>query len=117
GHDAMEGLLFKLKSLGPTIVAITDGKKELYIIDDSYIYVALPPPVKIVDATGAGDAFASSFLCGLLKNKGVEFAIRLGIINAQSVVSHYGAKNILLSYKEVMKIMKKFRVKIKKKKI
>jgi len=117
GKGSFDNLLVKLKGLGPKIAVITDGKNNLYVIDDLHIYSAFPPAVKVIDATGAGDAFASSFLCGLLKNKGVEFAIKLGIINAQSVVSHYGAKNILLSYKEAMKIMKKFRVKIKKKKI
>ncbi|MEK6891790.1 MAG: carbohydrate kinase family protein [Nanoarchaeota archaeon] len=117
GRDSFDNLLVKLKRLGPKIAVITDGKNNLYVIDDLHIYSAFPPPVRIVDATGAGDAFASSFLCGLLKNKDTEFAIKLGIINAQSVVSHYGAKNILLSYKEAMKIMKKFRVKIIKKKI
>ena len=117
GKGSFDSLLVKLKGLGPKIVVITDGKNKLYAIDGLHIYSAFPPPVKIVDSTGAGDAFASSFLCGLLKNKDTEFAIKLGIINAQSVVSHYGAKNILLSYKEAMKIMKKFRVKINKKKI
>ena len=117
GNDSFDNLLVKLKGLGPKIAVITDGKKNLYAIDDLHIYYAFPPPVRIVDATGAGDAFASSFLCGLLKSKDTEFAIKLGIINAQSVVSHYGAKNILLSYKEAMKTMKKFRVKINKKRI
>lgn len=117
GKGSFNSLLAKLKGLGPKIAVITDGKNNLYAVDGLHIYSAFPPPVKIVDSTGAGDAFASSFLCGLLKNKDTEFAIRLGIINAQSVVSHYGAKNILLSYKEAMKIMKKFRVKINKKKI
>ncbi len=117
GRDSFEGLLFKLKGLGPKIVVITDGKNDLYVMDENYIYSALPPPVKIVDATGAGDAFASSFLCGILRKNNVEFAIRLGIVNAQSVVSHYGAKNILLNYREAMRIMKKMKIAIRKKKI
>ena len=117
GKGSFDTLLVKLKGLGPKIAVITDGKNKLYAIGDLHIYSAFPPPVRIVDSTGAGDAFASSFLCGLLKNKNTEFAIKLGIINAQSVVSYYGAKNILLSYKEAMKVMKKFRVKINKKKI
>ena len=117
GKGSFDTLLVKLKGLGPKIAVITDGKNNLYAIGDLHIYSAFPPPVRIVDSTGAGDAFASSFLCGLLKNKNTEFAIKLGIINAQSVVSYYGAKNILLSYKEAMKVMKKFRVKINKKKI
>ena len=117
GQDSMEGLLFKLKGLGPKIVVITDGKNDLYVIDEKHIYTARPPFVKVVDATGAGDAFASSFLCGILRKNNIEFAIKLGIANAQSVIMHYGAKNILLSFKEAMKAMKKLKIRIHKKKI
>ena len=117
GKEPIEGLLFKLKSLGPEIVVITDGKNDLYVIDKKHIYTAKPPFVKVVDATGAGDAFASSFLCGILRKNDIEFAIKLGIANAQSVIMNYGAKNILLTFKEAMKAMKKLKVKIHKKKI
>ena len=115
GKDAMEGMLFKLKGLGPKIVAITDGKRDLFVIDEGHIYSAFPPPVKIVDATAAGDPFAASFLSGIITKKGIEFAIKLGIANAQSVVSHYGAKNILLTFNEAMRMMKKLKVKVHKK--
>ena len=117
GKDSMEGLLFRLKSLGPKIIVITDGKHDLYVIDEKYIYTAKPPFVKIVDTTGAGDAFAASFLSGIIRKNDIEFAIKLGIANAQSVIMHYGAKNILLSYKEVLKAMKKLKIKIHKKRI
>ena len=117
GQDSMEGLLFKLKGLGPKIVVITDGKNDLYVMDEKFIYCAKPPVVKVVDSTGAGDAFAASFLCGILRKNDVEFAIKLGIVNSISVISHYGAKNILLSYNEAMKGMKKLKVKIHKKKV
>ena len=117
GKDTMEGLLLKLKGLGPKIVAITDGKHELYVADENYIYAAKPPFVKIVDTTGAGDAFASSILCGILRKNNVEFAIKLGIVNAISVIMHYGAKNILLTFREAMKAMRKLKIKIHRKKI
>ncbi|MBI2653464.1 carbohydrate kinase family protein [Candidatus Woesearchaeota archaeon] len=117
GHDEMEGLLFKLKGLGPRIVVITDGKNTFYVMDDKHVYSAFPPPVKIVDATGAGDAFAASFLSGMIRKNDIEFAIKLGVVNAQSVVSNYGAKNILLSYKEAMNGVKKLKMAVHKKKI
>lgn len=117
GQDTIEGLLFKLKSLGPKIVVITDGRNDLYVVNENYVYTAKPPFVKVVDSTGAGDAFASSFLCGILRRNDIEFAIKLGIVNAQSVVTHYGAKNILLTFNEAMKAMKKLKIKIHKKKI
>lgn len=115
GEFPIVELLFRLKRLGPKIVAVTDGKNELYVISEKYIYTAKPPLVKVVDSTGAGDAFAASFICGILRKNDIEFAIKLGIVNSLSVITHYGAKNILLSFKEAMKQMKKLKVKVKKK--
>ncbi len=117
GKESIKGLLLKLKSLGPKIVAITDGKRDLYVADESHIYITKPPFVKIADTTGAGDAFAASFLSGILRKNDIEFAIKLGTVNALSVITHYGAKNILLSYNEAMKSMKKFKITIHRKKI
>ena len=117
GQDSMEGLLFKLKGLGPKIVVITDGKNDLFVIDRNFIYSAFPPPVKIIDATGAGDSFAATFLSGILRKNDIEFAIRIGVANAQSVLKNYGAKNILLTYNEAVKAMKKLKMRIHKKKI
>ncbi len=117
GADTIENMLSRLKGLGPKIAAITDGQNPLFVMDDKNVYSATPPNIKRVDTTGAGDAFAASLLAGLIRKKDMEFAIKLGITNAQSVISHYGAKNILLSYNQAVKLMKKFRIKIKKKKI
>jgi len=117
GHDSIEGLLFKLRSLGPKIIAITDGKNDLYVINENFIYIAKPPFVKVVDATGAGDAFAASFLSGILRKNDIKFAIKLGIVNTQSVISHYGAKNILLTFNEAMNLVKKLKINIHKKRI
>ena len=117
GKDSSENLLVKLKGLGPNIVAITDGQNPLFVIDSHYIYSARPPDIKRIDTTGAGDAFAASFLSGLMRKNDIEFAIKLGIINAQSVIAHYGAKNILLTYTEAMKFMGKSRIKVKKRRI
>lgn len=117
GKDAMERLLFRLKGLGPKIVAITDGKNELYVADEKHIYAAKPPFVKAVDSTGAGDAFAASFVSGILRKNNIEFAIKLGIANSQSVIRHHGAKNILLNFNEAMRAMKRLKIKIRKKSV
>ena len=117
GNDSIQNLLLRMRGLGPKIVVITDGQNELFAADENHIYSAIPPQSKRVDTTGAGDAFAASFLSGLIRNKGMVFAIKLGIINAQSVISHYGAKNILLTYREAMKLMRKSRIKVKIRKI
>jgi len=45
-----------------------------------------------VETTGAGDAFATGFLYGLLKGKGLELCGRLGDIVAQFSISKIGAR-------------------------
>ncbi len=105
-HDNINNSLKKIHSLGPKIVAITDGKKGVYVYDGNFKYSAIPRKVKVLETTGAGDAFSSAFVAGILKTQDIEFSINLGISNAESVISHLGAKNKLLTWKEAEKEMK-----------
>ena len=63
-----------------------------------------------------GSAFASAFLSGIIKRNDVEFAIKLGMTNEESVIQHHGAKNKLLTYNEALRIMKRNPIKVAKKK-
>ncbi|MBI1936301.1 carbohydrate kinase family protein [Candidatus Woesearchaeota archaeon] len=117
GKGTFNEMLSELKKLGPKIVVITDGRHPFYAMDDKVFYTISPSPVKILDTTGAGDAFAASLLSGLVRKKGMEFSLMLGVTNAQSVIQHYGAKNVLLSYSQALRQMKKIRIKVAKKKI
>ena len=107
GKARIEVMLKRINKLGPEIVAITDGKKGAYAYDGKYAYYGKPHNVKIVETTGAGDAFASSFLSGIIKKNDIKFAIDLGMTNAESVIQHHGAKEKLLTYNEALKAMKK----------
>ena len=106
-HNDIDYSLKKLHSLNQGIVAITDGKYGVYIYDGNFKYSAVPRSVKVVETTGAGDAFASGFTAGIIKGKSIEYSITAGITNAESVISHLGAKNKLLTLKEAEKMMKK----------
>ena len=108
--DNVNQMLEKLHSYGPKIVAITCGGNELFVSDGSIVYKAKPNNIKLVETTGAGDAFAASFVTGLIKNDKIKTAIELGIHNAQSVISHHGAKNKLLTWKEIQQMCKKKKV-------
>ena len=44
-------LLKKIHKLGPDIVAITEGKKGVYVLDNDYFYNGKPTNVKIVETT------------------------------------------------------------------
>lgn len=52
---------------------------------------------KVIDTTGAGDAFASGFLGEYLKTDSIKKALLFGARNASSVIQYLGAQNGLLS--------------------
>jgi sugar/nucleoside kinase (ribokinase family) len=49
-----------------------------------------------IERTGAGDAFGSGFVSGMILENDIEYAIQLGSANATSVIQEIGAKNGLL---------------------
>lgn len=106
--------MFKVLGKLVKIVVITDGKNDIHAFDGRYIYKIKPNDIKVVETTGAGDAFTSSFLSGMIKKNSIEFALKLARANAESVIQHHGAKTGLLTYKEALKIMKKQPSKITK---
>lgn len=119
----------KLDALTPGIVAVTSGAKGATISDGRFIYKAGTfKEKKAIDRTGAGDAFSSGFVAGLLrknedcKSKGVcnplnvEFAIRLASANATSVVEHLGATEGALEKRQFDNARRFRNIKIVKKK-
>ncbi|MCX8147474.1 MAG: carbohydrate kinase family protein [Candidatus Woesearchaeota archaeon] len=104
--EPIEKIIKTIMHMGPKIVVVTDGPNELYCSDGASIYSLMPRRVKIVETTGAGDAFASAFVAALARGQGIEFALRLALVNSESVIQHYGAKNKLLTWNEAVKIMR-----------
>ena len=49
-------------------------------------------PTRVVDTTGAGDAYAAGFLAGLTAGKPLPICGKLASIAAAEVISHYGAR-------------------------
>lgn len=90
--DLFEGLY----SLGPKIVVVTDKNKRVVCFDGNKKYFAKPHNVKVLERTGAGDAFASGFVAGQIVGKSIEESLKLGISEGESVLRHFGAKNNLL---------------------
>lgn len=115
GMLARNGHLYKgLHKLGPKIVCITDGPNKGYVYDGSFLYTYIPNKVRVVDPTGAGDAFGSSFVAGLYKFNDIEEALKLAITNSESLIQKPGAHNGLLSLNEAIKMIKTKKFKIKK---
>ena len=55
--------------LGVKIVAVKLGSKGCYVTDGEERLRIEPFKVKVVDTTGAGDAFCAGFLYGLINKK------------------------------------------------
>jgi len=102
-------LVKKLALLGPKYVVITDGAKGVTCYYDQTIYyLPASKDVKVVETTGAGDAFASAFVAGLAYLFSVEDSLKLGLIQAESVISAVGAKNNLLFRDDALNQLKVF---------
>jgi len=88
----------KLDDLVHGIVIMTKGKKGVEVSDGKTIRSAGVLPIKkIVDRTGAGDAFGSGFVAALIKKPGdIEHAIQFASANATGVLTQWGATNGLL---------------------
>ncbi len=83
------------------IVVITLGKNGAIAFSDGNFFIGKTKKIKKLDSTGAGDAFNSAFNAALIKNKSIDIALKWGVKNAQSVIRFIGAKNRLLTLKEI----------------
>ena len=108
-------LLKQLQFLGPQSVIITDGKKKLYALDNNDYYELIPINVKIVHTAGAGDAFAATMLGAMIKGYNFVDSLKMAQINASSVIQHLGTKNKLLTEQQILKMVKKHKIKVNKK--
>lgn len=85
------------------IYVITDKDNDIHAFDREKVYSISPhKQIKVAERTGAGDAFAASFVCAIIKNKDIDFALKLALANSESVITHYGARNKLLKWNEAV---------------
>ncbi|MDP1624987.1 MAG: carbohydrate kinase family protein [bacterium] len=92
-------LMSLMREQGPKTVVITDGPRGAYTFDgtDAYFMPTYPDPKAPFERTGAGDAFASTFVIALAKGKSLEDALAWAPINSASVVQDIGAQRGLLT--------------------
>ncbi len=87
-----KNLLSGLRKLGPKIIVITNRDKEVIAFDGEKYYSIIPHNLKVIERTGAGDAFASGFVAGQIIGKSIEESLKLGVEESESVIKHQGAK-------------------------
>lgn len=102
-----EDIYREVSSFGTRVVTITDGKRGAVLMRANKWYKMETFANKSVDDTGAGDAFVSGALSGILGYKNDEMVLKMGLANGSSVVSQMGAKAGLLTKPEMEKWLKK----------
>lgn len=101
----LKDLFVAIHKMGPLIVCITEGKKGAHISDGSNYYsLSADIKLKVVENTGAGDAFGAGFLAGLMARYDVVTAAKMGMTNAEAVLRFYGAKEGLLSWRALRQL-------------
>lgn len=99
-------MIKELRYVCPGVIVITKGRMGAIVCDGSKIFKLKTTDVQVVEKTGAGDAFGSGFVAGLLQKNDIEYAIRLAIANAESCIQKIGAKNGLLKIKQRVDLSK-----------
>lgn len=88
--------IFELLHTDGAVRLITDGTNGSTVYRDGWMAYAGTSGVNGISRTGAGDAFGSGFVAGLIKTENLKEALRMGTLNAESVIQHFGAKKGIL---------------------
>lgn len=82
----------ELLALPGSIVVITDGQNGAFARSEKTTWHCRTSGTPSISRTGAGDAFGSGFTAAIVNGMSIEDALRLGTMNAESVVQNIGAK-------------------------
>ena len=74
------------------LAALTRSEAGSRIIRAAETVEVAAQPVRVLDTTGAGDAYAAGFLAGLTAGRGLADCGRMGSIAAAGVIAQYGAR-------------------------
>lgn len=95
--ETLEELVRHGLNLVPVVI-VSDGPNGVVASDGKTIVAAgMYEDVKVIDRTGAGDAFASGFLSQWAQGKSLKDSIIFASANSTSVVTKIGAKTGILS--------------------
>lgn len=91
GEETPQAVEQFFRNLSTTYCVITKGKLGSLLLYDGLTLQAVAPRVKMVDSTGAGDAFAATFFAALLTQDDPRNALREATLNSGSVVGQVGS--------------------------
>jgi sugar/nucleoside kinase (ribokinase family) len=74
------------------LAALTQSEQGSVILSGDDLFAVAAAPAKLVDSTGAGDAYAAGFLAAYTQGRDLPACGRLGSLAAAAVIEHYGAR-------------------------
>ncbi len=81
----------KLLEMGPRIVIIKLGAEGSYVASSNEShYLPAAKDTKVIDSTGAGDAFCGGFLFGQVIGLSIEESAIIGNFTSSNIISHIG---------------------------
>jgi sugar/nucleoside kinase (ribokinase family) len=80
-----------LRERGAQTVVVKLGAEGCWLENDEFAQRVLAPQVKVVDTTGAGDAFAAGFIAAILRGEDLLYACRAGNQAGARIVTRLGA--------------------------
>ncbi len=100
--------------LGSNNIVITDGEHGAYSYDGREFLHINTLGSKVVERTGAGDAFSTGYISAIINGFDCYDALRWGTVNSDSVIKFIGPQTGLLTKKEMIKNIAKYSPKIEK---
>ncbi len=102
-------IIEKLRPLPKKVLLITDGPRGAYAAEPTGDVLHAPTiDVPRINTTGAGDAFGSAFVAGMLQQDDIKYGLAVGLWNATGCIQEVGAKRGLLesfpSEKDIQKV-------------
>lgn len=92
GIDSAEKSIAKLRAAGVTAGAVKLGEDGCLAFDPECSFsISAPDTIKVVDTTGAGDAFNGAFIASYFENGNSEMAGMAGVSRASDTIQHFGA--------------------------
>ena len=81
---------------GAKLVVVKMGADGVLVVEENGRYTHLPPyhqpnDSRVIDVTGAGDAFCGGFMVGLARTRYPILAAQMGLVSASIIVEGYGA--------------------------
>lgn len=106
-HKDEKKLLDTLSSLGPKMIVVTDAANGSYAKGNGKYYRLGILPIDAIERTGAGDAYSTGLLTGLMKGKSLPEAMLWGTVNSASVIGYIGSIAGLLRENEIEEWLKR----------